>query len=111
MAVDDPNVVDFVGTDRTTSGVVLVISDHLPWADPTHFEVLERKLGGYLEYVRSGKLWTDRPAVKGKPVEVRVVCQYAPDKKAVAFFELAKTIAQEHGLTLTYGEIPGEYLD
>lgn len=86
VSVDNPNVVDAVGTDRATGGVVLTISDHLEWdAANEHLVALHAKINSYLDFIQSGQLLEEYPAACGKPVTILLCCKFAPSADGMAF--------------------------
>jgi hypothetical protein len=78
VSVDNPKVVDVVGTDRVTGGVVLTISDHLEWDDANeHLLALQAKINSYLDFIESGQLLEEYPAAQGKLISIELLCKYA----------------------------------
>lgn len=45
MTVEQENILDFVGIDKSSNDVVLIISDHLPWSEKVeeHIFMLQEK--------------------------------------------------------------------
>ena len=104
MSVENPEVVDFIGTDKTTGRVVLTISDHLPW-DNDHFSVLEKKIGRYLDFVNSGQLLEKRPDAEGKAVEISVVFKHELTEEALRILNAAQEDIQKLGMILSYHQL------
>lgn len=102
MSVEQEDVVDAIGTDKSTGRVVLTISDHLPWGEPAHLDLLERKISVYLGFVLSGRLLEAYPAAQGRDVEISVLIKFPPSLEAEEFFSRAKELAQQHGLKFSY---------
>jgi len=104
MSVIDPDVIDAIGTDRTTGEVILTISDHLEWG-PSHAEhagALERKLGRYLDFIGSGQLLQDYPKAYERRVIVEVVQKHRPDANATAWLEAARREYEIKGQSLRW---------
>jgi len=101
MSVEDPEVVDFIGTDKATGRVVLTISDHLPWNND-HFSILEKKISKYVDFVNSGQLLEKRPDAEGRPVEISVVFKHELSDEAERILKAAQEDIQKLGLTLSY---------
>jgi len=101
MSVEDPEVVDFIGTDKITGRVVLTISDHLPW-DNDHLPVLEKKISRYVDFVTSGQLAERRPDAQGKPVEISIVFKHELSDEAQRILKAAQQDIGKLGMILTY---------
>jgi hypothetical protein len=102
MSIDDPNAVDYIGTDNTTGEVVLTISDHLDWSDPpAHINLLQEKLNSYLAFYESGDIYVLYPDARGRPVRILVMCKYPIDSPGIRFFEHAEAVLDGAGLRLT----------
>ena len=68
MAVDNPNVIDAIGTDQTTGEVVLTISDHLEWDDRNeHLLILQEKINRYIGFIETGELREKYPGAEARP--------------------------------------------
>lgn len=80
MSVDDPNVVDAIGTERDTGVVVLTIFDQLDWDDDQHFVALQEKINRYLGFIESGEVLESYPQAAGRPLRIEVVCKCSPSK-------------------------------
>lgn len=90
MTIEDSTVIDGMGLDPNTDMVVLLISDHLDWADERHLTLFERKIGAYLEFIRSGQLTAQMPAATGKAILIGLYCQFEPSTQALRFLDAAK---------------------
>jgi hypothetical protein len=101
MSVEDPEVVDFIGTDKATGRVVLTISDHLPWNN-VHFSILEKKISKYVDFVNSGQLLEKRPDAEGKPVEISIAFKHELSDEAERILKAAQEDIQKLGLILSY---------
>ncbi|MDB5309776.1 MAG: hypothetical protein JWO38_3978 [Gemmataceae bacterium] len=92
MAVDNPNVIDFIGTAQSSGQVALTIADHLPWDEANeHLGILQAKINRYLEFIESGQLAEEYPNAKpGVLVRIEVVCKYQPSRGGERFLDLAR---------------------
>ena len=99
MAVDNPDVIDAVGTSRDTGEVVLTIADHLPWDERhEHLAVLEAKINRYLEFIESGQLAEEYTNAKpGLGVRIQVVFKYCPSRDDERFLEMARQTIEDAG--------------
>jgi hypothetical protein len=79
MTVEQTDVVDGIGLGRDGSNVVMLISDHLEWANPDHLRMIGAKVDAYADAAMSGQISTNYPAAKGKAVIIQLVCKYPPD--------------------------------
>ena len=103
MSVEQPDLVDVISTDTKTGHVVLTISDHLDWSDTTnHQTILQTKLNRYLAFVESGEILTRYRDAKGRPVAIKVVFKFRPDRDGWNFLAKAKAVVESAGLSLRH---------
>ncbi len=106
MSIEQPNSVDFIGTDGATGAVVLTISDHLDWIDEDeHLSLLQAKINAYLSFVESGELTESYPAAAGKSVRIEVVAQYPFSMNSLTFMRKAATVIEQAGLGLSWRQL------
>jgi hypothetical protein len=104
MAIDQTAKIDAIGVDWRSGGVVLTISDHLPWTNVTdgHLELLREKLNAYLAFIESGQLIEVYPDAAGRQVVINVVGKYDLSASASEFFKNATATISAAGLTLQF---------
>jgi uncharacterized protein DUF6572 len=73
MPVDNPQVVDAVGTDIRSDEVVLSLIDSSEWGSRGHLLALQAKLNSYFAFIETGQLLEDYPSARGKAVRIDVV--------------------------------------
>ncbi len=108
MAVDNPDVVDAVGTSKANGDVILTIVDHLPWDDGNeHLLTLQKKINSYLEFIQNGQLADEYPTAKpGVDVEISVVFIHSPTDEAVQFLERARETIETGGWKFSWTHHP-----
>lgn len=98
MSIEQLNVVDIVSIDGQTGHVILTISDHLDWSDTiAHQTALQAKFNKYLAFIESGEILMRYPDAKGRPVVIKVVFKYKPDKEGCGFLSRAKAVIESAG--------------
>jgi hypothetical protein len=103
MSVDQRKVVDAIGTSKADGHIILTISDHLPFdGDAARFVMLQDKLNDYLDFLESGEIYDTYPAANGRPIEISIRFQHAPDQRGLAFLHTAEQTIRDAGFTLTY---------
>jgi uncharacterized protein DUF6572 len=102
MAIDEPGVVDAIGTLLDKGEVVLTISDHLDWDDPAHVPALQAKLNRYIAFIESGEVFESYPAAKGKRLRIDIVCQYDPVPRGEIFLTNARASIANAGFSLSW---------
>ncbi|MBI2390509.1 MAG: hypothetical protein HYV09_13045 [Deltaproteobacteria bacterium] len=103
MSVDNPEVIDFIGVERTTGSVVLTISDHLDWShEATHIELLQEKLNGYMRFIESGEIRETYPDSVGRPVVISIVGSHPLSSMAEEFLQHARSRVGELGVELRF---------
>lgn len=108
MAIDNPDVIDVVGTNRESGNIVLTIADHLPWdQDNQHLVLLQAKINRYLEFIEGGQLAQEYPnAHPGVPVRIEVACKYQPSRDAEQFLQRAQEVILAAGWEFTWYLFP-----
>lgn len=110
MTVENFELIDALGISKESGEVVLTISDHLPWGSPSeHFEILEGKIGRYLDFIQSGQLIESVPDAENRQVRISIFCKYQPNDHAHNFLIAAERQLAGVGVKLSFGEIPDGY--
>ncbi|UPG94310.1 DUF6572 domain-containing protein [Luteibacter aegosomatissinici] len=110
MAIDDPSSVDGLGISRADGKAILTIVDHLDWvSEPDHLRMIERKLGNYLGFIRSGQIYDALAESLYRHVRIELIHQFLPDDEGTRFLEAAKRQLSEIGVEFTYYALPGGY--
>jgi len=102
MAIDDIDKIDMLFKDKE-GHAVLVIADHLEWAefeDRAHLVLLQAKINTYLEFIDSGQLAKERPDWKELPVVIQVDGIDEPNEKGLEFYRTAGKVVAEAGASL-----------
>jgi len=103
MSIEQSEVVDFIGTDKVTGSVTLVISDHLDWSDEhTHLVLLQDKINSYLRFIESGEITEAFPQAVGKKVEIEIVGKYELVAAGEDFLVEAGQIVRRAGFSLRF---------
>lgn len=110
MSIEEAAVVDHLAMSKVDEVAVLLISDHLDWADEaSHFELFEQKISKYLDFIRSGQLLEVLPRAKDRPIRIELVQQYKPTENALRFLNAAQQQLAEMGLEFTFHPLPAGY--
>jgi len=103
VSVEQPDVVDIISADTRTSHVVLTNSDRLDWSDsPWHQRILQAKLNKYLAFVESGELLDRYENAAGRPVAIKVVFKFKPDKDGEDFLSKARAVIESVGFSFRH---------
>ena len=113
MAVDQSDVVDFIGIDPDTGAVRLGITDHLGWTDDEreHARRLDDKIGTYLHFIRSGQLKRSYPDVEGRQVGIDLYLRYVPNRRALRFLDRAQDRVEAAGCEFSYSVLADDLDD
>jgi hypothetical protein len=110
MSVDNSEVVDGAGISKETGEVVLTISDHLNWDDEqSHIELIEQKIGRYIQFVESGQLLEAIPTAKDRAIHIRLFLQFSPPNSASKLLLAATAQLAERSLQFSFGPLPDAY--
>lgn len=106
MSIEQENVLDFVGIDKSSNEVVLTISDHLVWSEEIeeHIFKLQEKINKYIAAIESGELVEKYPEAKNRKPVIKIVGKYSlPENELVKrFYEKATSIVQWAGFDLRF---------
>jgi hypothetical protein len=110
VSVEQLDVVDVVSIDKETGHVILTISDHLDWSDSTqHQIILQAKFNKYLGFVESGEILTRYADAKGRPIAIKVVFKYKPDRDGWRFLTKAKEVIESAGISFRHEVFSASY--
>jgi hypothetical protein len=103
VSLDNPEVIDAVGTERDSGTVVLSLFDAWDWDDErAHLTALRAKLNAYFGFVESGQIYEAYPAAAGKPLRIDIVSRYPMPDAALTLLENATTAASQLDITITH---------
>jgi len=110
MTIENIEKVDGVGIDKKSGEVVLTISDHLTWIDDAaHFRLIEKKIGRYLDFVKTGQLIETLPEADKRQIRINVICQHQPTDSASKFLLAAQGQLKKMGIGFSFGSLPGGF--
>lgn len=110
MSIENAGSVDGLGISKNDGKAVLTISDHLSWEnEKIHFDLLERKIGSYLNFIKSGQLFEVLPNSQDREVRIELIYQCPLSDMASTFLNAAKQQLQSMGVELTYEPLPENY--
>ena len=102
MAVDNPNVIDFISVDGR-GRLVLTISDHMEWdQERKHLFALQEKINRYLSFVESGQLTRQRPQDASRPIVISVVALHKMDDQSEQMFLTFQNCLAKSGYELVF---------
>ncbi len=103
MSLGNPKVVDAIGTDTTSTSVILSIIDGWDWVDQRHhLEALQEKLNSYFEFVESGQLFQEYPNAKDQALCIEVIGKFPMPNHGIRFMDRAREVAAKLDITLRY---------
>ena len=110
MSLENAEVVDGAGLDKTTGDVILTISDHLTWEDEeTHFRLIELKLGKYLDFIRSGQISESFPQATQAHTRIQLIYKYTPGDSGLSFLAAAQRQLASLGIAFSHCALPPGY--
>ncbi len=105
MAVTNPDSIDGIQINKQTGAALLLIRDDLGWSEKVeyaHLMALQNKVNLYVDFVESGRLFSEMPAAKKRPVEILVVFSHAPTAQGEEFFRVVNDILKDTDIRLSY---------
>jgi len=110
MTVENIDIIDALGIEKDTGEIILTISDHLPWnSNSDHFEILEKKIGRYLDFIQSGQLVESIQDASKRRLRISIFCKHEPDDHAYNFLKAAERELAEFGIAISLSELPPSY--
>ena len=86
--LEHPGVIDFLGFDRKSGEVLLVMVEKRKWGAPElQLFQLQEKLNAYLSFALDGEMEDAYPDFIGKPLRVRLECVSPPGDQELAFLQ------------------------
>lgn len=108
MSLDNPKIVDAIGTEKTTGDIILTITDSWDWADEgQHLLALQNKINAYLDFIESGEIFQKYPNAKGRKLVIDVVTRFPLPEIGVQFLEKANAACADLGVTVRNTYYPG----
>ena len=109
MSLRRPRVIDYLGVEKTSGHLTLIVTDDEDWSDEVlHMELLQEKLDSYLAFVESGEVHVSLKEELGRtvpsdtPVDVRILAKYPASRRGLAFLDDARSRFRQAGVTLEY---------
>lgn len=98
--VEHPGVIDLMAHDRAADEVVMTMFEPRPWdgSDERLFQ-LQEKINAYLSFALDGELAEAYPALREKPLRLRLECVGRPDEDVIAFLQTVHDQIALQGIT------------
>ncbi len=91
MSIDQTNVIDAIS--KSPKGeIVLTISDHHPWDNTWHLQLLQDKINAYLQFIEGGQIPKGYITSAGKEIIIDTVFRHQPTKEVISFLTNAKEV-------------------
>jgi urate oxidase len=101
MSIEQPHIIDAIGTEIDTGVVVLTISDHLEW-NREHLLLLQEKINTYLAFIESNEIYSTYPDAFDRKLAIEIRCKYRPDSEATEFLSKVSEIVKSTGVNFIY---------
>lgn len=108
MSVEQPTVVDAIGTHKESGFIHLTITDHLEW-NRDHLLKLQNKINSYLDFIEGGQLFETTPHAKDNTIVINLVAKYRPNEEGAAFLDKVASVIEQAGFRFQYGPLPIGY--
>jgi len=79
MSIDQPNVIDYLSSNKADNRCVASIADHLEWDNREHLLALQDKINNYLSFIESGEIYEARPYARDQKIEISLLCIHTPE--------------------------------
>ena len=99
-----------LGIDETAREVVILIADHLSWENEAgHFSLLDKKLGAYLDFIKSGQVYESLPQAAGMPLRIKLVHKHPPHPSAERTLRIVGEQLQTLGVSFSHESLSAKY--
>lgn len=103
MTIEQTEIVDVVGIDRSSGEAVLTIADHLDWDAPDdHLFMLQAKINCYIAVIESGKIHDLYPQARGRNSRIHFAFKHPLVTDATNFLENARVACQSANIELSW---------
>ena len=103
MAINNSEVIDFIGVNEMNNEVILTISDHFNWEGvDEHLKALQDKLNSYINFVESGEIFQTYADAINRNIIIEVVGNYKLPTSAVNFYKHTSKILAELNIKLRF---------
>lgn len=97
MAVDNPNIVDFVSISPQ-GNITMTISDHLDWdVDNEHLLILQNKINAYINFIETGQLVKEYPDAQGRKIIFNIIAKCVPTETACNYLKKVESLLESCG--------------
>lgn len=106
MSIYDTELIDKAFVNRDGTRLILIMADELGWDDQElHFNLLEKKIGRYLNFVDGGTIQQHIPEANNLPVTIDIRFKHDLTANAISFLSAAQQQLDEQNIKLTYGMV------
>lgn len=98
MSVDQTNIIDLIGIEKSSGKLVLTINDHLQWNNNEHLFLLQEKTIAYLRFIESGEIFDSYSDAKNRDILINLICKYSPSSSDMTFLEKVTEIIEGAGM-------------
>src|SRR5262245_34817340 len=102
MAMEFPDTIDIIATDPKRVKLLLVMTQHRPWAEEPMRKPFHAKANAYANYALSEQFTADQPDFAPTDVIVKLDCAYPPDQETLAFFRRIEQGLARYGIGFEY---------
>ena len=96
MSILETNKIDAMGISKDGKGLMLMLADHLDWADETeHLTLLQDKINAYLGFIESNQYSDNYPDTVFEYYVIDVKFKYEVPDNCLDFFELVNAQLRE----------------
>ena len=103
MTVEQTEIVDVIGIDRSSGEAVLTIADHLDWDAPDdHLLTLQAKINCYIAFIESGEIHDSYPQAHGRKNRIHISFKHPLSAVATDFLGNARVVCQSANIELSW---------
>lgn len=108
MAIDNNNIIDFIGIDDKNNEVILTISDHLDWElKMDHLLKLQSKINAYIDFIDSDEIHKEYTDSIGRKIVIEIRGKYdlPKDNDVNEFFNKLESFLKEANIIIRFKKL------
>ena len=109
MRLDDTDVIDFLGFEKSSNDIVVTILDDHDWTnEQRHLQLLQAKVNRCFDFIESGELYdalrrsTGTEPVRAAAKKISIIAKHYPSPDGLGLLKEASRVATELGLSLEH---------
>ena len=108
MGLDNLEVVDAIGIEKSSGHAILSLFDSWDWDDDEreHLLAIQEKFNRYLDFIEGGQILEDYPSARNRALVIDVIFRFTPPESAIRLLTYAASVAAQLNVGVRHQTIP-----